>query len=153
MIATVQPTTAPSTAPFTADELQIAALPASRRRLVRASAIGSAAVATSAVWAVADALGTRFRLSDSHGSVVIGLSTVIGFTLICGALGWATLAGLERFSRRARAIWTGLAVSVLVLSLVPIFLEHATAGTQAALVVIHLAVAAVLIPVLRYTSK
>jgi hypothetical protein len=153
MTATVQPTTVPSTAPSSADEPRLATLPASRRRLIRAAAIGSAAVATSAVWAVADALGANFRLSDSQGSVVISLSIVIGFTVVCAALGWIVLAGLERFSRRATSIWTGLAVSVLVLSFVPIFLEHATVGTRAALVLIHLAVAVVLIPVLRHTSK
>jgi len=126
---------------------------AARRRAVRALALTSAALGASAVWAIADAMGVDFRLRDAQSSVVIGLPTVIGFTLLCAGLGWAALAVLERFSRRAVRLWTGLAVAVLVLSIVPIFLEHATAGTRAGLVVIHLAVAVVVIPLLRQSAS
>jgi hypothetical protein len=124
-----------------------------QRRRVRAYALGGAALATSAVWVVADAMGVDFRLTDSHSSVVIGLPTVIGFTLLCAGLGWAALAVLERFTSRAIRSWTGLAATVLTLSMVPIFLEHATAGTRSSLVLIHLAVAAVLIPMLRKSAN
>ncbi|MGX7678819.1 DUF6069 family protein [Jatrophihabitans sp. DSM 45814] len=123
------------------------------RRLARAYALGCAAVATSAVWGVAKAAGVDFKLTDSQGSVVIGLPTVIGFTLFCAGLGWAALAVLERFSARAIRIWTGLAVGVLALSIVPIFLEHATAGTRTSLIFIHVAVAAVLIPSFRKSAN
>jgi hypothetical protein len=123
------------------------------RRRARAYAVGASAVATSAVWAVANATGVDFRLTDSHSSVVISLSTVIGFTLFCAGLGWVALAVLERFTARALRVWTGLAVAVLALSIVPIFLEQANAGTRIALMCIHLAVAAVLIPLLGRSAK
>ncbi|MDQ2846830.1 MAG: DUF6069 family protein [Actinomycetota bacterium] len=123
-----------------------------RRRDQRAVAVGLSALATSAVWAVADLSGADFRLSDAQGSVVIGLPIVVGFSLFCARLGWAALAVLERFARRAVAVWTGLAIAVLLLSIVPTFLEHATDGTRSALVVIHVTVAAVLIPLLRRSA-
>lgn len=88
-------------------------------------------------------------LSDSVGTVVIGLGTTLVATLIFGLLGWGTLALLERLTARAVTVWTVLAGLVAVLSLIPIYLEEATTGTRAALALIHLAVAAVLVPAMR----
>ena len=119
------------------------------RRGLRAGAVVGAVLANCLLWLVASALGADFVLSDSVGKVVLGLGTIIVFTLGFALLGWGTLAVLERFPRRARTTWTVIATVVLLLSLVPIFLEHATTGTRTALVLIHLAVAAVLIPALR----
>jgi hypothetical protein len=129
-----------------------------RRRRLRAVAAVGAVVATSAIWLVASALGADFRLTDAAGSVVLSLPTIIAFTLWFVSLGWLSLALLERFSRRrrpiaARTAWTVLAASVTALSLVPIYLENATAGTKVSLTVIHLAVAAVLIPALRRSAR
>lgn len=128
-----------------------------RRRRLRAAAAGVAAVATSAVALVASALGADFRLTDSGGTVVLGLPTIIAFTLVFAALGWASLALLERFTRRrpaaARTAWTALAAAVTALSLAPIYLEHATTGTKISLTVIHLTVAAVLIPAFRRSTR
>ena len=138
--------TAPTTIPATTTGK------ARRRRLRAAAAIG-AAVATSAIWLVASALGADFRLTDAAGSVVLNLPTIIGFTLWFAVLGWGSLALLERLTRRrptaARTAWTVLATAVTALSLVPIYLENATTGTEASLTVIHLTVAAILIPALR----
>jgi hypothetical protein len=128
-----------------------------RRRRLRATVAVLAAVATSAIWLIASALGVDFRLTDAAGSVVLGLPTIIVFTLWFALLGWLSLALLERVTRRrptaARTAWTVLAAAVTVLSLVPIYLENATTGTKASLTVIHLAVAAVLIPALRRSAR
>ncbi len=124
------------------------ASPRARRR-IRAAAVGGTVLANTLLWLGADALGVDFVLTDSAGTGVVGLVPTIAFTVIFALLGWGTLALLERFTRRARTIWTVLATVVLLLSMVPIFLEQATTGTRTALVLIHLAVAAVLIPALR----
>ncbi|MEV6008108.1 DUF6069 family protein [Streptomyces sp. NPDC051976] len=123
-----------------------------RRRRERGGAVLSAAVATSAVWLVGHAFGVDYLLRDSMGKATITLPIVIGFTLVFGVLGWASLALLERFTRHARTAWTALAVAVALLSLLPILPEHATAGTKVTLALVHLTVAAVLVPVLRRTS-
>jgi hypothetical protein len=99
------------------------------------------------------ATGVDFVLSDDMGTAAISLPVTAVATAIFGLLGWGTLALLERFTRRARAIWTGLAVAITALSIVPIFLEHATTGTRIGLTVLHLAVAAVLVPVFRATAR
>ena len=119
------------------------------RRLRRAAAVVAAAAAAGVVSLLGSAAGVDFLLSDSTGAVVISLPIVLMFGTAFGLLGWAALAVLERFTGKARAIWTGLAVAVLVLSLPPIFLEDATVATKVALVLVHAAVAAVLIPALR----
>ena len=125
------------------------ALTVTNRRLLRAGSVAATAVATSAFWLIASAAGTDFLLSDSMGSATISLPVTIAFSLVFGLLGWGALALLERFTQRARTVWTVLAVVVLLLSLLPIFAEDATTATKIALVLIHTAVAAVLIPALR----
>jgi Family of unknown function (DUF6069) len=123
------------------------------RRRFRLGVVVGAAVATSTVWLLAHALGANFTLSAASSSITLNLPTVIGFTLWFGGLGWAALALLERYSRKASTIWTRLAVTVLPLSIIPIFVEHATVQTRTALVLIHLTVAAVLIPLMRRTTR
>jgi hypothetical protein len=123
-----------------------------RRRILRVTAMLIAAAATSAVWLLAHAAGASFTLMASGKTLTIGLPAVIGFTLWFSGLGWITLALLERYSGSAAKIWTRLAAGVLLLSLVPIFAEHASAGTRTALLLIHLTVATVLIPVFRHTA-
>jgi hypothetical protein len=120
-----------------------------RRRLRRAGSVLAAAAAAGVVSLVGSAAGVDFLLSDSMGAVVISLPIVLLFGTAFGLLGWAALAVLERFTGKARAVWTVLAVAVLALSLPPIFLEEATVATQIGLVLVHGAVAAVLIPLLR----
>jgi hypothetical protein len=132
------------------DEIRQAApraLPARRRR-TRAAVVGGAVLATGVVWLAADALGADFTLTDYTGTATIGLPVVAVFTLIFGLLGWGTLATLERWTRHATTGWRWLATAVALLSLAPVFAEHATTGTKAALTLIHLTVAAVLIPCL-----
>lgn len=122
---------------------------ASTRRLHRAGSVVAAAAGASVVWLIASAAGVDFLLSDSMGAVTISLPIVLVFSTVFGLLGWATLAVLERFTRRSRAVWTTVAATVLALSLPPVFLEDATTATKIALVLVHAAVAAVLIPALR----
>ena len=124
-------------------------------RRVRALAAGATATATGVIYTAARALGTDFRLTDPGKAEAhqLILPEIVVFTLVFSLLGWGALALLERFTRRAKTIWTALAGVVLALSLVPIAIEQATADTKAMLVLIHLAVAAVLVPVLRLTRR
>lgn len=120
-----------------------------RRRVHRGSGLVGALVVNAVLWLIGRALGADYRISDSTGSVMIDLVTAVVFTGIFGLLGWGALALLERFTRYARASWTVLAIVVTLLSLVPIFLVDATVATQVALTVLHLAPAAVIVPVFR----
>lgn len=122
--------------------------PSGSRRLRRPLGIVVTLLVTLAVWAVGHLAGADYRITDSMGTVRIDLVVVTQVTLVIGLLGWATLALLERFTRRATAIWTSLAVIVLVASYVPVFLVEATVATRVALVAVHTAVV-VLVPALR----
>ena len=124
-----------------------------QRRIGRGTAVVVASAVNAVLWGAAAAVGVDFRLADSGGSGVITLPVAVIFTAVFGLLGWGTLALLERFTRHAQAIWTALAVAVTLLSIVPIFLEQATSGTRVALTVLHLAVAAVLVPAFRRTTR
>jgi Family of unknown function (DUF6069) len=120
-------------------------------RRLRAVAVGTAVVTTGTLYVAARALGTDFTLTDPGKAQAhqLILPEIVVFTLVFSLLGWAALALLERYVRRARSIWTALAGAVLLLSFVPIAIEQATGDTKVMLALIHTAVAAVLVPVFR----
>jgi hypothetical protein len=130
-----------------------AAAPGPRR--LRAIAVGAAVVTTGTLYVAARALGTDFALTDPGKSQThqLILPEIVVFTLVFSLLGWAAITLLERYVRRARGIWTALAGAVLLLSFVPIALEQATADTKLMLVLIHAAVAAVLVPAFRLARR
>ena len=121
--------------------------PAARRRLLRLAAVGATVVVTLAVWAVGRLIGADYVLRDPSGSVTIDAMATAVVTFVAAALGWGVLALLERLTRYAVGIWVGMAATVVIVSMVPIFFVDATPGTQVALFFVHLAVA-VLVPAL-----
>lgn len=110
------------------------------RRARRALGVVVTLLVTLAVWAVGHLAGADYVITDPTGSGRIDLVVTAGFTLVVALVGWAVLAVLERLTRRGRAIWTVLAVVVLVASYVPVFLVEATTATRIALVAVHTAV-------------
>jgi len=124
-------------------------------RRTRGLAVVASAVATGTIYVAARALGTDFTLTDPGKTEAhqLILPEIVVFTLVFALLGWGVLALLERYARRARTIWTALAGAVLLLSFVPIALEQATGDTKILLAVIHVAVAAVLVPVFRQARR
>jgi len=122
------------------------------RRRHRAAAVGAAVAAAAVIWLIAEAAGVDLTVDMKNGQppMAVGLPIVVTFAAQAALLGWITLAGLERFlPARARVIWTVLAAAVLLFSFVPIAVAEATAGAKVALSLMHLAVAAALVPFLR----
>ncbi|MFE2644765.1 DUF6069 family protein [Streptomyces nigra] len=117
-------------------------------RARRAVACALAAVAPVLVWLVADPLlGHRLRITDGDRTLDIGAGPIVSVALLASLAGWALLAALERSGvRRARAVWTGVAVAVLVVSFLPLTGDGMDAGTRVTLALMHMAVAVVLIP-------
>jgi len=113
-----------------------------------------AVIAALATWAVAVAiLGVDLLARPGSGSAhSVGATAVVSSSLIASLLGWALLALLEHRTSSARAIWTGVALVVLLLSLGGPLTAGVTAGDKAALAVLHLAVGAVLISTMRRSS-
>ena len=79
----------------------------------------------------------------------IGVGLVVGASLTASLLGWGLLVLLEHRTSRARTLWTGVAVGVLIVSLSLPFSAGTTLSTKAALAFMHVAVAVVLIPTMR----
>ncbi|MEV5201130.1 DUF6069 family protein [Streptomyces sp. NPDC053720] len=118
---------------------------ARRRRL---AVTGLAVLAPVLVWLVTDPLlGHRLRIADGEQTLDIGAVPVAIVALFASLSGWGLLAALERFgARRARNIWTGVAVAVLAVSYLPFIGDGMDGGTRASLALMHLVVAAALIP-------
>ncbi|MFD6380698.1 DUF6069 family protein [Streptomyces albidoflavus] len=125
---------------------------------IRALALVGAVLLAGVIWLLAEGvLGVGLRVPDGPGSTStseLALPTVLVAVAVVSLAGWGLLALLERFTRRARGLWTGVALAVLGLSLVaPLFAEGLAAGGRAALVCLHLAVGAALIPAYRKGAR
>ena len=125
--------------------------PASRgraavRRRRRALGIVLALVVTLAVWLVGHLAGADYWITDSQGTVRIDMLVTAQVTVVLGLVGWGVLALLERLGRHGTTVWTVLAVVVVAASMIPVVLVEATTATRLALVAVHLAVGAVLVP-------
>ena len=124
--------------------------PARPGRRTRALAVLGAAGATLTVWAVAGPLaGVDLRVRLGSATVQhVGPATVVIVSILAGLAAWGLLAALEHFTPRARTVWTAIALVTLALSLAGPLSSGVTTATKVALAGMHLAAAAVLVPVL-----
>ncbi|TMR89005.1 hypothetical protein EJK15_63060 [Nonomuraea basaltis] len=81
------------------------------------------------------------------------MAQVAGFSLSLSLLAWGVLAALEKYAKHGKTIWRILALTALAASLLPIIGVEASAGTKIALSLMHVAVAAVLVPLLPRHDK
>lgn len=119
----------------------------------RALTVAGATLAPTAVWLVARATGTELKVTMAGQlPMVVNLPFVVVTALAAALAGWGALAVLQRVTSRGRTLWTGIAVAALLVSFGPV----ATVGTNTAartfLALMHVAVAAILIPGLRVTA-
>ena len=131
-------------------------LDAADRRRRRAATVVGAVLAAVVVWAVAGPLlGVDLSVSFGAGEppTEVGLLAVVVSSALASLVAWGLLALLERSTARGLLVWTALAVVALALSFAPLLAAGGTAaGTRTALALLHLVVAAVLVPGLRRTS-
>ncbi|MPY81387.1 MAG: hypothetical protein GEV04_23940 [Actinophytocola sp.] len=115
----------------------------------------AAVAAAPAVWVVADpVLGYDLTVEQSGGSTMtVSAPFVLVTALVASLAGWAALAILERFAHRAGTIWTVAATVVLVASLGMPFTASTTTSTAVILSLMHVAVGAVLIPILARSAR
>jgi hypothetical protein len=127
----------------------------------RALVAAGGALTAAAAWIVEVPLlgiGLSIRFGGGHqagGSHVqtIGAGQVIAVSLAAALLGWLLLAILEKRTAHARRPWTGLALTALAASLALPLIAATTIAAAAGLIVMHAAVAAVVIPGLARTSR
>ena len=125
-----------------------------RKRLF---AVVAGVLAAEVVWLVATfVFGIHAQAPAGNGypqPVDIAPGTVGIATGVLSLLGWGVLALLERFTSRARGIWLALSLLALVASLgLPLSGSGIPAIDRAVLVLMHVAVAATIIPALYRTS-
>ncbi len=114
-----------------------------------APVLAGAVVAPVLVWSAAVVLGDAdLRVAIGADQVTVGLGAVVAAAAVAGVLGWALLAVLARGGRRGVTVWRTAAVVVLLLSLGGPLSSGSGTATVAVLVALHVAVAAVLVPLL-----
>ena len=118
----------------------------------RLAVVVGAVVAAVLVYLVATlAFGQELSAPAMEGQeqMDINIGSVILASAFTSLLGWGLLALLEKFTAKGRMIWTIIAVVVLLLSLGgPFSGSDVSTGNRVSLLLMHLAVAAVLIPLL-----
>ena len=127
----------------------VSARPGSRR--LRGLAVAATVGAALVVWIVARPLaGVDLAVRQGSGKAVqhVGLASVVIVSLLAGLVGWVFLALLERYTSRARTVWTAVALVVLLLSLAGPLGAGQNGGAKIALACMHLAAGAALIPLL-----
>jgi hypothetical protein len=118
---------------------------------LRALTVLGAVVTTLVIWAVeAQLLGIDLRARPVPGApaVVVGPAAIASATLLAGLVAWGLLAALERLTARVRTVWLVVGVVVLLISLTAPLAGGVSAAAAVGLACIHVAAAAVLIPLL-----
>ena len=129
------------------------AVPRERRGRVAvrpaALAVAGGVAAATAGWLVAvPLLGVDLRAGAPGADRPVGVAAVVGAAAAAGLLGWALLAVLVRGVARATTVWRAVALVVLLLSIGgPVAMGAGTASVVV-LLALHVAVAAVLVPLL-----
>jgi hypothetical protein len=120
----------------------------------RALCVAGGALAAVAVWIIeVPLLGIQLSIRFGGGHVqTIGTGQIIGVSLAASLLGWLLLAILEKRSSHARLAWTSTAVVAAAASLALPLAAAITTAAITGLIVMHLAVAAAVIPALSRTS-
>ena len=130
---------------------------ASGQRKVRVSALPGAAVATVVVWLLAkEVFGMALHQPsfDTRAPQLLTPAFVATIGALAALLGWGTLALLERAGARGARLWLFTAGAVFVLSLAGPFSGHGiSTSNRLALVGMHVAAAAVIIPLLYRSSS
>ena len=120
------------------------------RRAERLLIVAAAAMATSLVWVVASApLGLELSQPGfgTQPPEALPIWWVAVITVVAGLAGWGVLAIIERVMSRPAVVWLAVSLVALVLSLGgPASGEGVGAANRLALVAMHLAAGAVLIP-------
>lgn len=114
-------------------------------------------LAAAAAWAIIEGVaGVDLRAPAFDASTTsqdIGLLAVVVSSLVASLAAWGTLALLERSVSRPRRIWAALAIAGLFLSLGgPLSGTAIDTASRSLLVVLHVIVAAVLIPLFYRTA-
>jgi predicted permease len=133
------------------------AVPHLKQGRARALCAAGGALAAALAWIVeVPLLGIHLNGHMHTGAShiqTITIGQVIGVTVAASLLGWLLLALLERRTPHARLLWTAIALAALAASLALPLAFATTASAVAGLIVMHLTVAAAVIPAMAHTAR
>lgn len=122
-------------------------------QLSRGAIVAAGTIAAVGGWAVITSISDRPTVHMGGIIQPVGPGAAAVSALVAGLAGWALLAMLERWTNNARRTWTIVALAFLVVSLAGPLGSGADVASIAALVVLHLLVAAVVISGLRRSAR
>ena len=109
--------------------------------------VAGATVAAIVTWIIARVADVDFEVEAWGGETMdVGLGIVTAAAAGASLAGWGLLALLQRRTARAREVWTIIATAVLLVSLPGPLFADASTGARISLTLMHVVVAAVLIP-------
>lgn len=128
------------------------------RKSRRAAAVVAAVVAAVAVWLLIEvAIGVDLQAPAFEGSQQgfdVGSLEVVMTSALASLAAWVLLGLLERWSRRPGPVWTWIAIGAFVVSLSgPMSGTGIPTPHRWLLALLHVVVAAVLIPLLYRTTE
>lgn len=129
--------------------------PAAGRRKARLVAVVAAVLTVLVVWALAKLAVSDLR-QPAFGAKPqqLNAAIVVVAASIGSLLGWSGMALLEHLTSRPRRFWAMIAPVALLISLAgPLSGHGVSGGNRLALVLMHLAVATIIIPLLYRTSS
>ena len=131
------------------------AVPHIRQGRARALCAGGGALAAALAWIVeVPLLGIHLNIRFGAGHLqTISIGQVIGVAVAASLFGWLLLALLERRTPRARVRWTTIALVALAASLALPLAFATTTSAIAGLIVMHLTVAAAVIPARAHPAR
>jgi Family of unknown function (DUF6069) len=126
-------------------------------RKTRLLTVGGGVVAAVLIWGIAQLAGMDLRqpaLGPGEAPMALTIVPVIAASAIASLAGWGLLALLERFTAKARAVWTTISVIFVVLSFAgPFSGEGITTGNRLVLALMHVVVGAIVITGLARTAR
>jgi uncharacterized protein DUF6069 len=121
---------------------------------MRSIAIAAAAVVNVALAFIARAGTGQFPMAEINGDVqTIAVAQVVVTTVLVGLIAWAMRAGLDRISSHTERAWSMLALVVLAISLLGPLGSGVDSASKVALAGMHVATAALLIPVMSVSAR
>ena len=126
-----------------------------KQRRARALCAAGGALAAALAWIVeVPLLGIHLTVRFGAGHIqTIAVGQVLGVTVAASLLGWLLLALLERRTPYARLLWTTAALAALAASLALPLAAATTTSATIGLIVMHLTVAAAVIPAMAHTAQ
>ena len=128
-----------------------------RKQMHRLAAVAGAIIAAVLVWVIAHVAAGVTLSQPAFGATQKPQTLAVPFVAVTAAiaslLAWGLLALIERWAGRPRAVWTAIAVIVLLVSFsMPLSGHGVTMANRVSLLLMHIAVGLAVIPAMAATA-